>query len=267
MRIRDLRMPANRIDPVVSWVVPVLNEEAQLRANVIRLAGALEGFLCRKGAWEIVIADNGSTDRTAAFSEDLVRCMSAVRYLRLEARGRGRALKHAWLLSQGEILAYSDVDLSTDLRHVPELLGLIMEGGFDLAMGSRLAPGAETRRGWKREILSRGYSMLTRAGLRSGFLDLQCGFKAIRREAAIALLPMVESNCWFFDTELVILAERSGYRVREFPIRWIDDPDSRVRIAATVIEDICGILRLRRQLRRKVEYLRSMQEKLHCDLP
>ncbi|MBL9138830.1 MAG: glycosyltransferase family 2 protein [Verrucomicrobiales bacterium] len=247
--------------PIVSWVIPVLNEEAQLPDSVPRLSAALNGISVLKNRWEIVIADNGSTDGTNEIGLRLARVEDHVRYLRLQQSGRGRALRRAWAQSASPVLAYSDVDLSTDLRHVPELLDAVLRGGFDLALGSRLAGGSETSRGLGREILSRGYNGLARLILGTQVRDLQCGFKAIKREAASLLLPLVESERWFFDTELVVLAEAADFRLREVAVRWTDDPDTRVRLLPTIVEDLRGLARLRYQLRRKAGVAKSMRAK------
>jgi hypothetical protein len=175
----------------------------------------------------------------------------------MEERGRGRALRRAWSESDAEALAYADVDLSTDLRHLPELLLAVWRGECDVAIGSRLVPGARIRRGWLRGTLSRVYNVLTRLLLRTRIRDLQCGFKVIRGTVARQLLPLVDNDHWFFDTELVILAERAGFRVREFPVRWVEDTDSRVRVWSTVDEDLRGITRLRRELPSKVRQCRQ----------
>ena len=208
--------------------------------------------------WGIVVADNGSTDGTLAAAAALSDALPEVRYIRLEQRGRGRALRRAWTESAADIVAYMDVDLSTDLRHLPELVGPIANGNCDIAIGSRLLPDSNViGRTLKREITSRGYSLLFRALFCTPFRDAQCGFKAVGRRAADDLAPLVEDNGWFFDSELLILAQQCGYRIREVPVRWTDDPDSRVRIIRTAWEDVKGLLRLkfggvgkaRRQLR------------------
>ncbi len=270
-------MPASvRQDPIarrhqagdgllVSLVVPVLNEAHRIRGSVLRIAGALESTgLCRR-QWEIVIADNGSTDGTREAAGRLQREMTAVRYCYLPNRGRGRALRTAWLESSARILAYCDVDLSTDLRHLQDLVGAIANQGCDIAIGSRLSPGSSTIRGLRRETLSRGYNLLTRFLFQTRVRDMQCGFKAIRREAARVLLPQVQSNRWFFDTELILLAEYSGFRIGEFPVTWMDDTDSRVRVISTVLEDLAGLWRLRRQLVAKVRQIGQAKARLLAD--
>ena len=168
-----------------------------------------------------------------------------VEVLYLDRKGRGHALRVAWMRSDAEVLAYMDVDLSTDLSALGELVLPLLEGRGDLAIGSRLAPGAQVTRGLKREVISRSYNLLLHVLLGATFSDAQCGFKAGRREAIQALLDDVEDEGWFFDTELLYLAQRRKLAIHEVPVRWVDDPDSRVDIVATAREDLRGIMRLR----------------------
>ncbi|MBM3958786.1 MAG: glycosyltransferase family 2 protein [SAR202 cluster bacterium] len=228
----------------VEVVIPVLNEERQLPESVRKLNDFLGHYPERD--WRIVIADNGSTDRTPSVAQELSRELPAVRLLRLEQRGRGRALKQAWLGSKADVRCYMDVDLSTELRFLPDMVTAIADQGFDIAIGSRLARGSVVvGRPLKREITSRGYSALFRTMFFTKFKDAQCGFKAVSAEAAAAILPLVKDNGWFFDTEMLIIGQHSGFRIREIPVKWIDDPDSRVKILKTAIEDVKGLLRLR----------------------
>ena len=196
--------------------------------------------------WRIVIADNGSEDATPEVSARLSSEYPGVTPFRLEQRGRGLALRTAWLASEADIVAYMDVDLSTDLAALQPLVAAVAEQGYDIAIGSRLIKGARVeRRPLKREITSRGYSFLFRTMFFTGFRDAQCGFKAVSRRAVDALVPLIENNRWFFDTELLLLAEANGFRIREIPVHWTDDPDTRVKILGTAIEDVKGLLRLR----------------------
>jgi glycosyltransferase involved in cell wall biosynthesis len=213
----------------------------------------LEEFLRQRCGfpYEIIIANNGSVDRTLEIARQLARTRPAVRVLHLEQKGRGGALKRAWQESAAEVLSYMDVDLSTDLETFPELVE-VAEGGCDLAFGSRLLPGSRTVRSRRRELLSRGYNRLVKAILHARFSDAQCGFKALNRRAAQRLLPLVQDTGWFFDTELLVLAERLGYRLCELPVRWVEHPDSRVRILSTALGDLKGLFRLRRRLARRL---------------
>jgi glycosyltransferase involved in cell wall biosynthesis len=226
----------------VDIVVPVRNEERDLAPSVRRLVSYLrEGFPFTA---RVTIADNGSTDGTWAIAGRLARELDEVRAVRLEEPGRGRALRAIWSTSEAEVLAYMDVDLSTDLNALLPLVAPLMSGHSDLAIGTRLARGSRVIRGPKRELISRCYNMLLHACMGARFSDAQCGFKAIRREPARALLPLTQDTAWFFDTELLVLAERAGLRIHEIPVDWIDDLDSRVDIVATALADLRGMVRL-----------------------
>lgn len=226
----------------VEIVVPVLDEEAALAPSVRRLHDELvSGF---PFSWRIVIADNASTDRTPAVARALADDLPGVRVMRLERKGRGRALRAAWSASTATVVAYMDVDLSTDLRGLLPLVAPLISGHSELAIGTRLAHGAQVVRGPRRELISRAYNHLLHATLRARFSDAQCGFKAARRDALEHLLPEVRDDGWFFDTELLVLAQRRGMRVHEVPVDWVDDPDSRVDVVATAITDLRGVARL-----------------------
>jgi len=226
----------------VDIVLPVRNEERDLAPSVQRLVGYLREsfpFTAR-----ITIADNGSTDATWAIATQLARELPEVRAIHMELPGRGRALRAIWSQSDAEVLAYMDVDLSTDLNALLPLVAPLVSGHSDLAIGTRLARGSRVIRGPKRELISRCYNLLLRAFMGARFSDAQCGFKAIRREQARALLPLTQDTGWFFDTELLVLAERAGLRIHEIPVDWIDDLDSRVDIIATALADLRGMTRL-----------------------
>jgi putative flippase GtrA len=226
----------------VDIVVPVRNEERDLAPSVRRLAGYLrESF---PFSARITVADNGSTDATWAIASRLARELPEVRAVHMELPGRGRALRAIWSQSEAEVLAYMDVDLSTDLNALLPLVAPLLSGHSDLAIGTRLARGSRVVRGPKREIISRGYNLLLRTLMGARFSDAQCGFKAIRRDLARALLPLTQDTGWFFDTELLVLAERAGLRIHEIPVDWIDGLDSRVDILATALADLRGMARL-----------------------
>jgi putative flippase GtrA len=226
----------------VDIVVPVRNEERDLAPSVRRLAGYLrESF---PFSARITIADNGSTDATWAIASRLARELPGVRAVHMEQPGRGRALRAIWSRSEAEVLAYMDVDLSTDLNALLPLVAPLLSGHSDLAIGTRLARGSRVVRGPKREIISRAYNLLLRTLMGARFSDAQCGFKAIRRVQARTLLPLTQDTGWFFDTELLVLAERAGLRIHEIPVDWVDDLDSRVDILATALADLRGMARL-----------------------
>ena len=228
----------------VEVVVPVYNEEAALPESIPALCAYLETYFPYR--WSVVIADNASTENTLAVARKLATAYHPhVSVMHLEEKGRGRALKAAWSTSEADIVAYMDVDLSTNLWSFLPLVAPLATGHSDVAIGSRLLKGAMVTRRWKRELISRCYNLLIKAMFGNGFSDAQCGFKAIKRSVAKELLPWVEDNEWFFDTELLLLAEERGYRVSEVAVDWIEDLDSRVDIASTALGDVKGLLRVR----------------------
>ncbi len=227
----------------VDFVIPVLNEEEKLRKSVETLCNYLKSAI--NNPWRIVIADNGSEDDTPSISRDLSRECANVTSLRLEVRGRGRALRQAWLGTDADLVSYMDVDLSTDLSAVPCMIKAL-ESGYDIVVGSRLMKGAKVHsRTVKREMISRAYNYLIKALFLNKFTDAQCGFKAMTRDVAVSLLPCVKDQGWFFDTELLIVAEKNGLKIKDIPVQWTDDPDSRVKLISTAWRDMKGLLRLR----------------------
>lgn len=232
--------------PVLDVVVPVYNEEKDLEPCVLRLHDHLARTF--PYSFRITVADNASTDRTPEVAALLAAALPRVRSYRLEEKGRGRALRTVWSHSDAPVLAYMDVDLSTDLNALLPLVAPLISGHSDLAIGSRLSRGSRVVRGSKREFISRAYNLILRSSLAARFSDAQCGFKAVRRDVAERLLPMVEDSGWFFDTELLVLAERAGLRIHEVPVDWVDDPDSTVHIVRTATEDLKGVWRVGRAL-------------------
>ncbi|MFQ5640412.1 MAG: dolichyl-phosphate beta-glucosyltransferase [bacterium] len=227
----------------VDVVIPVYNEEKVLAKSVAALSDFLNKRCCYD--WRIVIADNASIDSTLDVAMALVEQYPRVAYKRIPYKGRGRALRATWLGSQADIVSYMDVDLSTDLNGFLPMIDAIASGHADIVCGSRYKKGAKVTRGLKREILSRGYIRLIKFFFHCSFTDSQCGFKAVSRQAVQTLVPLIENQGWFFDAELLLLADHHGFRVFEIPVKWIDDPDSRVKILQTVSEHFMGLLRMR----------------------
>jgi len=240
------RTPRTPRTATVEIVVPVYNEAEELASSVERL----DDFLADSFPYDyrIMIADNASTDDTWAIAGELAGAREHVGRVHLAMKGRGRALKQAWLSSTADVVAYMDVDLSTDLRALLPLIAPLVSGHSDLAIGSRLARGSRVVRGAKREFISRTYNLILRGALQVSFSDAQCGFKAIRTDVARELLPLVEDTNWFFDTEMLVLAQRAGLRIHEVPVDWIDDPGTTVDIVSTATEDLRGVWRLFRGL-------------------
>jgi glycosyltransferase involved in cell wall biosynthesis len=228
----------------VEVVLPVLNEEKVLEASV----RTLYTYLRREPEhqWRITIADNGSTDGTLVIARRLAAEIPAVEVFHVEEAGRGRALSQAWLASEADIVSYMDIDLSSGLEAFPWLIDAIDAGLADVTAGTRLGKGAQTTRSLKREALSRGFVFLINATFGTRLRDTQCGFKAMSRTAARKLLPFVEDTGWFWDTELLLLAAKGGWDVQFVPVRWIEDTDTRVKIAKTVWRNLKGLFRMRR---------------------
>ena len=226
----------------VEIVIPVYNEEAVLAASIVRL----HDYLVRRFplSWLVTIADNASTDGTWAEARRLTRELDGVRATHIERKGRGRALRACWSSSSASVVAYMDVDLSTDLDALLPLVAPLLSGHSDVSIGTRLARGARVVRGPRREVISRGYNLILRAAFRNRFSDAQCGFKAVRADLARDLLPLIDDDGWFFDTELLVLAEHNGLRIHEVPVDWVDDPDSRVDLVRTARDDLRGVPRM-----------------------
>lgn len=247
-------MALYQIDDVGGWdpklmvdvVIPVLNEAHVLGKSVATVRQFLsESLPCR---WRVIVVDNGSTDGTDRIAKELAAEHDDVRFLQLPQRGRGRALRQAWSQSDADVMCYTDVDLSTELAALPKMVHSIVADGFDLATGSRLLPQSRTTRSFKREFISRSYNLFIKAVLWTSFSDAQCGFKAISRSAMADLIPQVQDQAWFFDTELLVLAEKKGYQIADIPVEWIEDDDSRVKIVKTAWDDIKGVFRVRLKL-------------------
>jgi glycosyltransferase involved in cell wall biosynthesis len=229
---------------LVDVVIPVYNEQEALEGSIAKLSSYLEDHCPYR--WRIVIADNASIDRTPEVGRRLANASARVDYLRLEQKGRGRALRLAWSKSAADVMSYMDVDLSTGLDGFMPLIEPLVNGRYGVAIGSRLARGARVTRGLKREFISRTYNFMIKVMFpRSRFSDAQCGFKAITQSAARDLLPLVKDQAWFFDTELLLKAEMRGYRIHEVPATWVDDPGSTVKIGKTAWEDVKGLWRVR----------------------
>jgi putative flippase GtrA len=226
----------------VDIAVPVYNEAGQLAASIRALRTFLDGSFPFTAT--ITIVDNASTDDTWPIATALATTLAGVDALHLDEKGRGRALRAAWSRSTATVVCYMDVDLATGLGALLPLVAPLLSGHSDMAIGTRLGSGAHVVRGTRREFISRGYNLLLRSALRSSCTDAQCGFKALRRDAAAELLPLVEDEAWFFDTELLVAAQRTGFRIHEVPVDWVDDTDSRVEVLHTALMDLRGVWRL-----------------------
>jgi glycosyltransferase involved in cell wall biosynthesis len=232
----------------VDVFIPVYNEEDALPQTMPQLREFLAGPDFPYD-WRIVITDNASTDATPAVSRKLAEDYPGeIDYVRIERKGRGYALKQVWPASEADIVSYMDVDLSTGIEAFPKLIKAIAEDGYDLAIGSRLMRKSKVTRSLKRRVLTFGYNTMIKGMFWTRFSDAQCGFKAVSREVARKVVPMIENNNWFWDTELLILAEKMGYRIKDVPVRWIEDTSTTVKIGGTVMEDVKGLIRMRRTM-------------------
>ncbi len=243
MHLRNRRpLLATGRPPAIDVVVPVYNEVVDLEPNIRRLHDyLLHTFPFR---FRITIADNASTDGTWDVAHRLTEELSSVHAIHLAQKGRGRALRAAWSATDADVVAYMDVDLSTDLDALLPLVAPLLSGHSDVSIGTRLDRSSRVQRGLKRELISRCYNRILHMALRAGFSDAQCGFKAVRADRVAELLPLIRDEGWFFDSELLILAERAGLRIYEVPVDWVDDPDSRVDVVATALGDLRGVWRL-----------------------
>lgn len=228
-------------------VIPVYNEEKDIEKCIARLREFLSEYMNRY-EWQVVVANNASTDNTLEIAKKLSKIYSDVSYVHLDKKGRGRALRKAWTETKADIVSYMDVDLSTDLEAFPVLIEALAFRGYDVATGSRLMSGSRTKRCLKRDILSRGYNLIVKTMLGTKITDVQCGFKAATGKAARELAPLVKDNNWFFDTELLIVAEKKGYRIFETPVTWDEDLHSKVRIFKTVYDYLRDVSRLRYEM-------------------
>lgn len=245
--VTDLNAPRSTTDDsadcLVDVVIPVLNEARVLAQSV----EAVRQYLGAQASWRwrVVIVDNGSTDGTDEVAQALVAKYDDVRFLQLPQRGRGRALRYAWTQSDADIMCYTDVDLSTELAALPVLVHALRFEGYDLGTGSRLLAASRTRRSFKREFISRAYNLIVKVALGTSFSDAQCGFKVVTRGVVRDIVPQIKDESWFFDTELLVLAEKQQYRLKDLAVEWIEDDDSRVKIVKTAWDDLKGIGRLR----------------------
>ncbi|MDG3011537.1 glycosyltransferase [Rhodococcus sp. D2-41] len=246
LEVAETAQPRAVAAPTLDLVIPVYNEEKDLERCVRRLHAHVRTEIPYSA--RITIADNASTDATMTVARRLEAELDEVRVVHLDEKGRGRALRAVWGASDATVVAYMDVDLSTDLNALMPLVAPLLSRHSDLAIGTRLSRDSRVVRGPKREFISRCYNLILRSALHARFSDAQCGFKAIRTDVARRLLPLVEDTGWFFDTELLVIAERAGLRIHEVPVDWVDDPDSTVDIVATAVADLKGVVRVGRAL-------------------
>ncbi len=223
-------------------LLPVYNEEHILEESVKALREYLKENVSDFD-WVITIGDNASTDNTLAVAKSLSEKFDDVRVFNLDKKGRGRMVKYAWEKSDADVLSYMDIDLSTGLDAFPPMVRAIIEG-YDIAIGSRQYKNSKVKRSFKRELISRGYIMVLKLFLGFPYTDAQCGFKAVSKKIVKEFFPHIIDDEWFFDTELLQLGYKEGLKVKELPVTWIEDTDSRVKIARTMWLDLKGVYRM-----------------------
>ncbi|MWV65603.1 flippase-like domain-containing protein [Halorubrum sp. JWXQ-INN 858] len=231
-------------EPSVSVVLPAYNEERTIEGTVRTTLTTLGSFL-PEGSFEVIVAEDGCDDRTPEIASRMAAEDDRVRHVHSDERlGRGGALEHAFAAATGRTLVYFDTDLATDMRHLEELVTAVESGAYDVATGSRWMPGRTADRPAKRGIPSKGFNLLVRLFLRSDLRDHQCGFKALSREAFETLRDDVEDTHWFWDTELLVRAQRRGLAVTEFPVDWEPMGDTKVDLVRDVLGMGSAIVRL-----------------------
>ena len=239
--LKELDM-SGKGDLEISIVFPAYNEADKLERAVTETINYVKNV---SKSFEIIIAEDGSTDGTDKLAEELSRKIENVRHLHSDVRlGRGRALNRAFSMARGKILIYMDVDLSTDLEFLKPLIDSIRKEGFDLATGSRMLPQSVAERSLHRKLLSKIYNFLVRALLKSPIRDHQCGFKAFRRESFLTLMPKVKANHWFWDTEVLVLASRMGFKIKEIPVVWRRRSGTKVSLRRDVLDMGIQVLKL-----------------------
>ncbi len=240
----------------IDVIIPVYNEEKILPTSIGTLVAFLREHM--RIPWRVLITDNASIDRTEEVARRLAAEFPEVEYRRLPQKGRGGALKTVWLESPADYVTYMDVDLSTNLAAFPQMIERLASGS-PMVIGSRLRRGADTTRSAKREILSRGYNVIVKMFFGTRFTDAQCGFKGMRREACQLLVPHVKDRKWFFDTELLVLAEKSGHSIEEVAVSWIEDLDTRVELLKTIRDDLAALARLRGEIGHTLALIRDQR--------
>ncbi|MFH0875070.1 MAG: glycosyltransferase [archaeon] len=227
----------------IDIVLPVYNEEELLEYNTLKLHTHLSSFF-KDYNWKIIIAENGSNDQTFRIAKKLCKKYSNISCFHLKTKGRGFALRNAWTDSKADIVCYMDIDLSTDLSHLKDLISSV-GAKYTAATGSRLSNLSKVSRPIYRSFLSKSYNFLVRLILKTKIMDLGCGFKAAKRELIVPLFKSVKSNDWFFDAELFLLIEKKEYSIKQIPVKWMHGAKSKVKLTSIISEYMKSIIRMR----------------------
>jgi uncharacterized membrane protein YbhN (UPF0104 family) len=237
----------------VSVVLPAYNEANRIEDTVKVVKDTLEKL---DYGYEIIIAEDGSTDGTDEIAKRLSSRDPRIVHLHSDNRlGRGKALTNAMEIAKGDVVVYLDVDLSTDMDHLKELIDAVAKEGYDIATGSRLLKDSQTERPFKRDFASKVYNFLVRLMLGSKLRDHQCGFKAFKRSSVLKLLRDVKDNHWFWDTEVLVLAQRKGLRVKEIPVKWKQSGETKVKFTKDVLYMFSQILRMWMESKRSKRFM------------
>jgi len=234
-------------------VLPARNEELIIRDNVLRLYEYMQGAFPNDD-WKIVVSDNNSSDRTAEIVKELAEKHARIEYLLVTVVGKGAAVKNAWEKYSSDVYMFMDSDLATDIHGIPMLVEPLRLETSDIACGSRFLRESAVERSLIRRVTSFGYRLVVKLLLSIKVRDLPCGFKAINEKAKKALLSKIESDGWFFDSELIILGEKLGLRVQEIPVRWREPIEtgrkSKVKIISLSIEYVKEVVKIRKRLQK-----------------
>ena len=218
----------------VSLVLPAYNEADRIGKTINQTSKALKEIT---SSFEIIIAEDGSSDGTDKIASKLAEKYNYVRHLHSDSRlGKGRALTRAFKSAHGEVICFVDVDLATDMKHFKELIEAISLEGYDFAIGSRMMPQSKVKRPLKRSVASQGFNFLVRTLLHSNLYDHQCGFKAFKKDSLFNLIDKVKNENWFFDTELLVLAQHKGYKIKEFPVVWTHGGPTKVNLRTDILD-------------------------------
>lgn len=231
-------------------VIPIYNEEKILEKNILRLYNFLQNNNLEN--WQIVIADNASTDQSEKIGQKLNTNYQQIGYLKIPKRGKGIAIRTAWKkYSDADIFTFIDADLSTDITFLPNLINAIAKENYDIAIGDRFDKNSKVKRNLKRNIISLGYRFILKISLKTKINDLPCGFKAINKKILDNIVPLVKNNTWFFDSEIVLLAEKMGYKIKKIPIIWQENREKQnnTPLWSIIKEYLKEILRLKKELK------------------
>ncbi|MBD3359736.1 MAG: glycosyltransferase [Candidatus Buchananbacteria bacterium] len=232
------------MDNKILLALPVYNEEKVLEKSVLKLYNYFKNNI--KDDWQIVIVNNASIDKTKKVADSLAQKFLKVDSLNLEDKGRGNALKNVWQKYEADIYAYCDIDLATDIFAFKKLFNSIINGSANIAIGARYIKGSQTKRTLNRLIYSKVYIFLVRLFFPTKIKDFQCGFKAVDKKTVSEILPLVKDKEWFFDTELLLIAEKNDFKIKEIAVQWKENPETKVKFIRTIYDYIENLIKFKK---------------------